>query len=65
MTRPAPPDDYDDNPPLDDAFWSNAKPTKEALEMALQAVIEAHKTGRNEPLKAAVEAAENLLSGNA
>lgn len=62
MSRPRPPADFDENPPLDDAFWERARPTRENLERALRDIIAAHRQGRTDSLDRAVDAAETLLS---
>ena len=46
---PKPPAVFDDNPPLDDTFFKNARPAKPGeaarLRQALQNIVNAHDTG--------------------
>ena len=64
MNRPTPPDDYDDNPALDAAFFARARPAApgeaDRLREALRAILEADAKGR--PLGEPLAAARDLLA---
>lgn len=61
--RPKPPPDYDENPPLDAAFFARAKPAAPGeaarLRQALERIIRAHEAG--EPLDDAIADAQATL----
>jgi hypothetical protein len=63
-TRPRPPADYDDNPPLDANFFARARPATPGeaarLRAALARIVEAHDAGK--PLDEAVANARRLLA---
>lgn len=71
--RPKPPSDFDENPPLDANFFSNARPALEDPELArilaegsvryreaLRAILQAHDTGQ--PLDKALDDARALFA---
>lgn len=49
--RPKPPEDFDDNPPLDSEFFARARPATPGeaarLRAALERIVEAHEAGRS------------------
>lgn len=49
--RPKPPEDYDDNPPLDSEFFDRARPAAPGeaarLRAALERIVEAHEAGKS------------------
>ena len=62
--RPKPPEEYDENPPLDAAFFARARPAAPGeaarLRAALKRIIEAHEEGRS--LEEAIARAREMLS---
>jgi len=61
--RPKPPQDFDDNPPLDAEFFARAKPAAPGeiarLKAALEGIISAHEKGQ--PLDSAIADAKTTL----
>jgi len=49
--RPKPPEDYDDNPPLESEFFARARPAAPGeaarLRAALERIVKAHEEGRS------------------
>ncbi|WP_296766236.1 hypothetical protein [Sediminimonas sp.] len=49
--RPKPPEDYDENPPLDEAFFARARPAAPGeaarLRAVLERIVKAHEEGRS------------------
>ena len=62
--RPQPPEGYDDNPPLDEAFFARARPAAPGeaarLRAALERILRAHEAGQ--PLEAAIIEAREALA---
>ena len=62
--RPKPPDDFDENPPLDAEFFARAKPALPGeaarLRAALERIIAAHEQGR--PIEPAIADAKTTLT---
>jgi hypothetical protein len=63
--RPKPPEDYDENPPLDTDFFARARPAAPGeaarLRAVLQRIVDAHEQGR--PLDDEIATARDALSG--
>ncbi|MDJ0827032.1 MAG: hypothetical protein QNJ16_16180 [Rhodobacter sp.] len=61
--RPKPPEDFDENPPLNSDFFARAKPAafgeNARLREALKRIIKAHDTGT--PMNDAIENAREAL----
>ncbi|RBI74104.1 hypothetical protein DQW77_07905 [Roseovarius sp. TE539] len=62
--RPKPPEDYDDNPPLDADFFSRARPAAPGeaarLRAVLERIVKAHEEGR--PVDEAIAQARETLA---
>mgnify|MGYP005854877581 CR=1 FL=1 len=62
--RPKPPEEYDENPPLDAAFFARARPAAPGeaarLRAALERIVEAHDEGRS--LEEAIARARETLT---
>ena len=64
MSRPKPPADYDDNPPLDAEFFARARPAAPGEAARLRGVLEqiVDRHGAGEPLDGVIDDARALLS---
>ncbi len=64
IARPKPPEDYDDNPPLDADFFARARPAAPGeaarLRAILKRIVEAHEEGR--PMDDAIPEARETLA---
>jgi len=63
--RPTPPEDFDENPPLDADFFARARPAAPGeaarLRTALERIVKAHEAGQ--PLDAEIAKAREALTG--
>jgi|GEM_PF-1513568 hypothetical protein len=63
--RPKPPEDFDENPPLDADFFARARPAAPGetarLRVALERIVKAHEAGRS--IEVEIAKARETLAG--